>query len=235
MSGKRLYLTIAGLVVLAVLALLTVLVSDDDDEASDSNTSTTVARPPAGPLPDDRLAATLLPPVSALGTDWIETQREDAATAVEPQPAGASPAGPIAEGFLIRGEQRRTAGAELVETLSITAGVLAEGTDAPSLDDQAVVDCLQAGLQDQVPEGSTVTVSADDDLGPVPEGAEVSHVGYRVSGDAGAGGAFEFVLVQRGRLISLGLLTGVGAGADTALAEVVAVLDQPLAAAEARG
>jgi hypothetical protein len=63
----------------------------------------------------------------------------------------------------------------------------------------------------------------------------VSHIGYVVTGDAGAGGAFDFVLVQRGRLVSLGLLTGVGAAEATPLAEVVAVLDQPLADAEARG
>jgi hypothetical protein len=219
------------LVFLAVLVVAVVATRAGQDD-TDTTVPTTVTLPP-GPVDDEVLAAALLPAVGALGPEWIETQRDDAAVEAEPSPPGTCPAGPVPEGYLIRGEQRRTQGNDIVETLSVTAGVVAEGVEPPSLDDEFVATCLLDGLRAQLPATSTAEPGPEVALGPPPAGAVVSHVRLVVTGDDGTGGNFDFVLVRRDRLVSLGLVTGVaGAAVDpTPLPAVVAALDDPLQAA----
>ena len=232
LTGRRLVLTILGLVVLAGLAIAAIIIgSDDDDDPTDGGgTSTTVA----GPVSDEDVAATLLPATSALGPDWIETTRDDDASPATIEPGDACPSGPVPEGFLIRSEQQRLRGGSIIETLSVTAGVVAEGATPADLDDPLVVGCLLDGLQAQLPATSTVEVSEGPVLDPPPAGAAVSHQRYVVTGADGRGGTFDFVLVRRGRVVSLGLLSGFDADAATPLADVVGALDQPLRPAAAR-
>jgi hypothetical protein len=234
-KSKRFYWAVGFLVVLAVLAVVAIVVGDDDDEdAATPATTTSTTLHPVAPT-DEEIASTLLPAVSALGSDWVETQRDDVATPVEPTAAGPCPAGPIPEGYLTRSEQQRVRGGAVMETLSVTAGVVPEGAAGFDLDDEAVIACLRDGLQESVPDTSTVTVADDIAIGPLDPGAEVTHQRLEVSGsEPGVGGTFDFVLVRRGRLVSLGLLTGFDAEQATDLTAVATVLDDPLQSAAAQ-
>lgn len=220
---------------MAGLALAAVLAGGGSDHGGDDGGDDAGgARPTAttAPRTDEEVAGTLLPPTSALGGDWIETVRDDRASEATIAPGDACPSGPIPEGWLIRGEQRRVGGGgTILETLSITAGVVAEGARPADLDDPAIVSCLLDGLQAQLPEGSTVAVVDGPALGPTPPGAVVAHQRFEVTGVDGTGGVFDFLLVRRGRAVSLGLLTGVDVPDPTPLGSVVAVLDAPLQAA----
>lgn len=233
MTGRRLVLTIAGLVVLAALAVVAVIAGSDDDGDGDVTGSTTVTTA-AGPASDEDVAGTLLPPVSALGPDWIETRRDDEPSEATIAAGDACPSGPIPEGFLIRSEQRRLRGEEIAETLSVTAGVVAEGATPADLEDPVVVSCLRDGLLAQLPGTSAVEVVDGPALGPLPPGAIVSHQRFEVTGAEGRGGTFDFVLVRRGRAVSLGLLAGLDPEVATPLGLVVEVLDGPLDAAVGR-
>jgi hypothetical protein len=232
LTGRRLLLTIAGLVVLAALAVVAVVIGDDDDEPDGASATSATTLPEAAS--DEEVAGTLLPAVSALGDDWIETLRDDEPTEATIEAGDACPSGPVPEGFLIRSEQRRLQGDSIVETLSVTAGVVAEGATPADLEDPLVVGCLLDGLQAELPPTSTVAAVEGPELPAPPDGATVSHQRYEVTGAAGAGGTFDFVLVRRGRVVSLGLLSGFGAEASTDLADVVAVLDAPLRPASQR-
>jgi hypothetical protein len=231
--GPRSRWTLILLGVLAVLATVTLVLAtgDDDDDADGGGAGPTETTLGDGPLDDEQIAGALLPQVGALGPTWIETARDDRAQLVTAVVEGDCPPGPVPEGYLIRGEHRRTQGQEVVEALAVTAGIVAEGVEPPSLDDDFIAECLLTGLQQQVAGGSTVTQAPDVAVGPSPAGAIVSHVGFVVDGAAaGQGGTFDFVLVRRDRLVSLGLLTGTGVVEPTSLAAVAAALDAPLQA-----
>lgn len=232
MSGRRGVVTVVLLAILAIGAVVALATGGDDEDAGDSTTTTSPASTtlPTGPASDEEVAASLLPPIGALGSDWVETAREDEPSTAEQDPDDPCAVGPIPEGFLIRGEQRRLVDGNTAETLSVTAGVVAEGAEPADLDDPLVRDCLLAGLQAAVPEGATVALT-DGPTPAAPAGAEVAAARFVVTGDDGQpGGRFEFVLVQRGRAVSLGLLTGLQADATTTLDDVVVALDGPLAA-----
>ena len=231
--NRRQVWSLALLGVLAVLAVVTVVVLGDDDETTDDAATSTTAGPVApddDTVPDQELAAALLPAVSALGPDWIETQRDDTATAAEPTNVAGCPAGPVPEGFLVRGEQHHTRNQQIVESLAITAGILRPGVEPISLEDDAIAACLLDGLRSQLGEGATAEEAADVTLGAPPAGAQVSHVRYVVTG-SDIGGRFDFVLVRRDRMVSLGLLTGTDPAVATELSAVVRALDAPLQAA----
>jgi len=237
MSGTRLYWTLGLVGLLAVLTVAVVLVYDDDSDdgepggSADTTVATLPTTPDDGSLPDDVIATVLLPPIGAFGPEWIETRRDDEPEVVEALAEGECPPGPVPEGHLIRGEQQHTSGQTIVEALAITAGVVAEGVESLSLDDELIVSCLLDGLRDQLPDTSTAEVAPDAAVGPTPPGALVSHVRFVVTGADGSGGTFDFVLVRRGRLVSLGLLTGTGAVESTPVSVVAAALDAPLQAA----
>ena len=131
---------------------------------------------------------------------------------------------------MIRSEQHHTQGQALVEALSVTAGIVAEGVEPISLDDEAVVDCLLDGLRASLAEGATAEVVEDVAIGPSPRGAEVSHL--RIVGrpvPIGAG-TFDFVLVSRDRRGEPGPARhGVDPAAATPLEAVVQALDEPVA------
>jgi hypothetical protein len=229
--GPRAKWTLALLGVLAVMAAITLVVGSGDDGDDDAAGGTATTAAGDGPLADDEIVVALLPPVGALGPEWIETARADEPQRIEAVTEGDCPPGPVPEGYLVRSEQRRTQGQELVEALAVTAGVVAEGVEPPSLDDEFIAQCLLDGLEQQLAAGSTVTLAPEVAVGPSPAGAIVSHVGFVVDGAEGQGGTFDFVLVRRDRLVSLGLLTGTGAAEPTALAAVATALDRPLQAA----
>jgi hypothetical protein len=233
-SGRRLWWIVGLLGTLAVLTVVTIVFYDDSDDppGGSSAPSTTASLPESGPVPDEELTPALLPAVSALGPTWIETQREDEASEAEPLPEGGCQNFPIPEGWVIRSEQQHTQQSAIVEALSITAGIVAEGVDPPSLDDEAVVGCLLDGLRASLAEGATAEVVEDVAIGPPPAGAEVSHLRIVVTGEPPIGGTFDFVLVSRDRMVSLGLLTGVDPAAATPLEAVVQALDEPLQAAQ---
>jgi hypothetical protein len=201
----------------------------------DDETATTTTRPPVTvpdePVPDDEVATLLLPAVGALGPEWIETIHDTESTEVEPIEAGECPPGPVPAGFLVRSEHRRTEGQALVEALAVTAGVVTEGVEPISLDDEFVAGCLLDGLRDQLGAGATAELGPEAEVGAINPGALVSHVGFVVDGPEGVGGTFDFVLVQRGRLVSMGLLTNTGESAPTSLRSVATALDAPLQAA----
>jgi hypothetical protein len=229
-SGRRLWWTLGLLGTLVVLTVATIVVlGDDSDEADDPPASATL--PEEGTVPDEELTPSLLPPVSALGPDWIETQREDDATEAEPL-EGECENFPIPEGWVIRSEQQHTQGNAIVEGLSVTAGIVTEGVEPPSLDDDVVEGCLLDGLRASLSEGATAEVADDEALGPLPPGALVSQLRVVVSGEPPIGGTFAFVLVSRDRMVSLGLLTGVDPAVSTPLSAVVEALDAPLQAAQ---
>jgi hypothetical protein len=221
-------------VLLAVLAVVAIVVgngsSDDDDDTGETTVTTLDADEPAS---DEAIAGTLLPPVSALGPNWIETSRDDEPSEATIDAGDACPSGPVPEGWLIRSEQRRLqdGGSTISETLSVTAGVVAEGAEPADLEDPVVVSCLLDGLQAQLPATSTVTAVDGPLLGPTPPGAVVSHQRFQIDGEDGTGGTFDFLLVRRSRAVSLGLLTGFDVVDPTALGAVVAALDAPLQAA----
>jgi hypothetical protein len=229
-SGRRLWWSLGLLGALVVLTIATVVVlgGDDSDEADDPPATATL--PEEGTVPDEELTPALLPPVSALGPDWIETQREDEATEAESL-EGECQNFPIPEGWLIRSEQQRTQASAIVEALSVTAGIVAEGVAVPSLDDEVVRGCLLDGLRASLGEGVTAEIVEGEPLGPPPAGADVSHLRIVVTGEPPVGGTFDFVLVSRDRMVSLGLLTGIDPEAATPLSAVVEALDAPLQAA----
>lgn len=215
--------------VLAVLTVISVVTSNNDDGASDTTRPRVTI--PDEPIADEDLAPVLLPPVSALGPSWIETQRDDTATEVTETPSDGCPPGPIGAGWLVRSEQQRTQNSSIVEGLSVTAGVRAEGVEPISLDDERIADCLRDSLAALLAEGSEVARGEEIVVGPIDPGAVVSHVRFTVTGDADRGGTFDFVLVQRDRLVSMGLLTGRADSAPTPLSAVAQALDAPLQAA----
>jgi hypothetical protein len=231
-ASRRWIWSLALLGILAVLTVLTIAVSGDDETAEgEAPTSTTATTRPDGPVSDEELTPFLLPPVGALGPEWIETQREDEATEAEALPEEGCANFPIPEGYVIRGEHQRTQGAEIVEGLSVTAGIVAEGVEAPSLDDELVVGCLVDTLRASLAEGATADVSEGVTVGAPPPGAIVSHLRIEITGEPPVGGTLDFVLVQRDRLVSLGLLQGVDPEIATPLGDVVEALDAPLQAA----
>jgi hypothetical protein len=232
-SGGRLIVVVVGLVVMAVLAVFAVVSSDDDDGTSGgAATSTTAAD---GPASDEVVAGSLLPPIGALGPEWVESARDDEPSEATGQPDDPCAVGPIPEGFLIRSEQRRLVDGATVETLSVTAGVVAEDVEPASLADPVVVDCLRLGLEGALPDGSSVAV-LDGAAPAAPDGATVGAVRFGVTTAGGEpAGRFEFVQVQRGRAVSLGLLTGVqGVAPSATLDDVATALDGPLAAGAER-
>jgi hypothetical protein len=219
------------LVVLAVLTGVALAAGGGDDETAGSTTTRPPATVPDEPTPDDELVPALLPAVGALGSEWIETIHEDEATEAQGTAPGECPPGPVPEGYLVRSEHRRTQGQSLVEALAVTAGIVAEGVEPIDLDDEFVAGCLLDGLRDQLGDGATAEQGEDVAVGAIDPGAQVSHVQFVVDGPEGVGGTFDFVLVRRDRMVSMGLLTSPGDVEPTALRTVAEALDAPLQAA----
>jgi hypothetical protein len=232
-TGKRAVAIVVLLALLVIGAIVAVATGGDDGPVEEPATDTTTATLPTGPVSDELVATALLPTVGALGPDWVETARDDEPVTAEQDPADPCAVGPIPDGVLIRAEQRRLQGGEVQETLSITAGVLAEGASPPDLTEVAVLDCLRSGLEAAVAEGGTVSDVAGAPPAP-PAGAELTVARFAVTTDAGPGGTFDFVLLRRGRGVVLGLLPGVPGVEATPLGEVVDALDVRLDAAAGR-
>jgi hypothetical protein len=224
----RLRWAVIFLVVLAIMTVVAVVADDDDEQAADPTTTRPPATVPDEPVSDEDLAPVLLPAVGALGTEWIETIHDEEITEAEPTGEGECPPGPVPDGVLVRSEQHRTQGQELVEGLAVTAGILAEGVEPISLEDEFVAGCLLDDLQSQLGGEVTAVQAADVPIGPINPGAQVSHVRFTSEGPDGVGGTFDFVLVQRDRMVSLGLLTGTGAVEATPLDDLANALDAPL-------
>lgn len=234
-SGRRLLAVIVGLVALAVMAVVAVAAGGGDGtEVGDGPSTTSSATVTGGTAPDAVVARLLLPSLASLGAGWVEQSREPEPVPAEADPGDPCPQGPVPEGLIVRAELHHLGEEAIVEQLSITAGVVAHGVPVPRLDDPTVVGCLQDGLAASVPEGNEVVVADQPDLG-APGGAVVTGVRYRVErAGGGPAGTFDFVLVQRGRAVVLGLLAGFDAEEATGLRDLVAVLDGPLSVAAPR-
>ena len=226
-QGRRLVIILVALGLLAVLAVTAVITSRDSGEAATTTTATTEIR---GTVSDSTVAAQLLP--ATLGQGWAEVSRE-----AEPVPAEvasddpcAAAGQPIQSGVVVRASFDHLGTSTIVEQVSIVAGVVEEGTDVPSLSDPAVVDCLQAGLAPQVPEGNELVPAAADV--EAPDGAELSAARFEVRGADGTVGArFDLLLLQRDRAVVFALVVVEDPASATPIDEIVAALDAPLAAA----
>lgn len=239
-SGNRLIAVVVGLVLLAVLAVVAVVIGGDEDGTTTGDASGTTAGPtsstattPAGVASSDaELAVRLLPAIGALGADWVDTSRDDAASEVTAATDDPCSVGPIPAGVLVRNEQRRLVDGDVAETLSVTAGVLAAGAVPADLASAEVRACLLAGLEQAVQPGATVALVEPDRALAAPAGASVGLARFAITTpDGTAGGLFDFVLVQRGRGVSLGLLGGLPGADPTPLDDVAVALDAPLRAA----
>jgi hypothetical protein len=230
-TGTRLVVVVVGLIVLAVLAVIAVVAGGDDgdNEPSAAATSTTSA---GGALTDEDLAVRLLPPIGALGSEWVDAGRDDHATEVTEVPDDPCAVGPVPAGVLARDEQRRVIGGAVSDTLSVTVGVLADGAVPADLASEEVRTCLLTGLQGAVEEGATVALVEDGPALVVAPGGEVAVARFAVTkADGTPGGTFDFVLVHRGRGVSLGLIGGLAGNPAISLQDVATALDQPLLAA----
>lgn len=233
-SGRRLVVVLVGLVLLAVLAVaITVLSEDGDGERAGRAATATTERAIGGDAPDVVVARQLLP--VTLGPGWVEVTREDdpVPAEVDPDDPCAARAQPIPTGLVVRASFDHLA-TTILEQASIVAGVVTEGTEVPSLDDTAVIECLLEGLGPQVGDAGTLTV-ADQPLPPGPEGATLSGVRFdAVDGDGDIIRRFELLLLQRGRAVSFAIVVVADAAAATPLGDLVEGLDRPLAAGARR-
>ena len=227
---------IVGLVLLAVLALSIVALSADDETATTSSTTSTASTTlvTGGRAPDEVVARQVLP--ATLGSGWVEVTRENEPVAAEVDAGDpcASAGQPIQQGLVVRASFDHLGATAVVERASLVAGVVEEGTPVPRLDDPGVADCLQQGLEPQIVDG-TELVAVPSDLGPAPEGAEVSAARFEVRDEEGEPGArFELVLVRRDRAVSFALVAVLDPARATPVDDLVAALDAPIEAAAAR-
>ena len=234
-SGRRLVVVLVGLVLLAVLALSIVALSSDDEAATTTSTAPTSSTPvTGGRAPDEVVARQVLP--ATLGRGWVEVSRENEPVDAEVDAGDpcATAGQPIQQGLVVRASFDHLGTAAVVERASIVAGVVEEGTPVPRLDDPGVADCLQQGLEPQIVDG-TELVAVPSELGPAPEGAEVSAARFEVRDAEGEPGArFELVLVRRDRAVSFALVAVLDPAQATPVADLVAALDAPLEVAAAR-
>jgi hypothetical protein len=235
-TGRRLAVIAVGLVLLAVLAVVTVTVGGgDDDEAATTTTSTTASSTPVtgGRAPDSVLARLVLP--ATLGSEWLENSRQ-----AEPEQASvndddpcASAGQPVPDGLVVQATFDRLRGQQLAERAALVAGIVTEGTPVPRLDDPAVVECLRAGLAEQTADGNEVVPGALEL--DAPAGAELTAARFEVvEPDGTSAGRFDLVLLRRDRAVSFALVAVLDATDATPLEEIVAALDEPLAAVEPR-
>jgi hypothetical protein len=222
---------VVGMAVLVVLAVVAVVVvGDDTDDDGGGGTGGDDRR-----SSDEVVTAGLLPQAEAFGAGWVEDSRDEGATAAEPVTGDPCPNGPVPDGFLIRAAFAHLADQSIVEQLSITAGVVDPAAESriPSLADPEVRSCLATQLGELVP--GAVGVEPSEVVAPAaPEGAEVSVLRLEVAGESGVTSTFDWVLVRRGRVVALALLTGIDAARATSIDDVVAVLDARLASGARR-
>lgn len=234
-TGRRLVTVVVGLVVLAAATVGIVLLGDDDEQAATASTvGTPTTRALGGQAPDEVVARQVLP--ATLGQGWTDVSRETTPTppAIDPDDPCATAGQPIQTGLVIRAAMDHLGTGAVVEKAALVGGVVEEGTAVPSLEDTAVLDCLEAGLRSQVAEGTELR-RVDQDTPPAPDGALLSGARFDAVDEAGEpGGRFDLLLLQRDRAVSFVLIAVLFPEEATPLAEVVDALDGALEPAAAR-
>jgi hypothetical protein len=218
------------------VALAGGLASCADDTGSAASTTTSAGGSPSSTTTAggavDALVADLLPALTELPTGWAELSRTDPEPA-NPDPSAACP-DPIATGTLATAEFHHLSGPQtgtILETWSITAGVVDDASAVPRLDDPAVADCLRAALAPSIGAGSPDAVTATPITVAAPAGATVTALRFAAPGTS----SYELVLVQRDRVVASGLhVVPADNATPTPIDALVAALDGRLAAGQAR-